>query len=893
MPGGSPVPENTVAAFAAVRHPDTIETRVPYRVEIRQLSGPDAVGGYAEYTVWSADGKKNGSGKVRLTASDSTSKLWTATLPPQPIDSVIKYHYVLFTAAKRKFRHPSDPSTNYRFQVIPFHLSSLRFQKAELEAGNEAEIALSLDTRDTVTGDLVLRVLPQATREAQDVHIRLQTETDPGATNASREILHAKLPALVAGQAADFYFQLRNSNGDLETLPSGAPAQVFSVKRSFSEVRCIPVKERFVLDVASAGEQSWVALKGGGTWAVDAQATPKHWGTCEGNLSNVSRFTASDGQSTFSYIGSDHGVIGINENSDVPIIVLRPEPSAWGHSHLLFKALGKSLRAGPGAMSPLDGTVLFQYEQERALEERYPQAAFLQIDSGRLIEDSFRTSNGSKLIGISSASFDGVAGCWLLGAFVTDNEGEIAPAVVRRCGESELLIRLRTFEEAHISATPQRIISVAPDPETGSPVVAVEFQTSTGRKPAYGVFRVHQGSGQLVAIASAMKQFDTEIACVTTDWNRDRILVGTFGDGAWEVKNGTARKLDLPHDIPTQITRISVNDFTGRGIIGTSDGAYELAAQGQISSILPRATDSLPADSMPMDAGHAQEVLFSSYSYGLKIARSGLPNDWHVGESWLDRINLLEGHVGDAQLTKNGGIAAVLYGRGLLLADNTGSRVLGKGDSLYGTNPFRVLALPSGDIWLAYEPFPFGPRSTGAIQVLKGDEITGTFEMPDRGTATISRWIQVSERKSIFAATRSGVIEIQNNGSLSTISPNAAASIARSPDGVIGAVGTTVERWDGQKFVPVFYQVKHPRWARETYSPGSPIDIAIDSNNFWYVLYGRGVLAILDSKLRFRDVLDNEDGIPQTSQRLLAIAGTGQVFVGSTTEGVVSVRSPK
>jgi len=391
-----------------------------------------------------------------------------------------------------------------------------------------------------------------------------------------------------------------------------------------------------------------------------------------------------------------------------------------------------------------------------------------------------------------------------------------------------------------------------------------------------------------------MKQFDTEITCVATDWNRDRILVGTFGNGVWEIKNRTARKLDLPNNVPTQITRISMNDFADRGIIGTSDGAYELGGQDQIRSILPALTDSLPADSMPMDArGPAQEVLLSSYLYGLKMARPDRQNEWQVGEPWLERINLLEGHVGDAQFTKNGGIAAVLYGRGLLLAHNTGSRVLSKGDGLYGTNPFRVLAVHSGDIWLAYEPHPFGPRSMGAIQMLKGREIAATFEMPDRGTATISRWIEVSERKSIFAATRSGVIEIHNDGALSTISPNAAASIARSPDGVIGAVGTTVERWDGQKFVPVFYQVRHPRGSRETYSPGSPIDIAIDGNDFWYVLYNRGVLAILDSKLQFRDVLDNEDGIPQTSQRLLAIAGTGQVFVGSTTEGLVTVRSLK
>jgi len=164
--------------------------------------------------------------------------------------------------------------------------------------------------------------------------------------------------------------------------------------------------------------------------------------------------------------------------------------------------------------------------------------------------------------------------------------------------------------------------------------------------------------------------------------------------------------------------------------------------------------------------------------------------------------------------------------------------------------------------------------------------------MPDRGTGTIARWIEFPKRNSIFAATRDGVVEIQKDGSMATMSPNPATSIAQSPaTGLIGAVGSTVERWDGHKFVPLFYQVLHPRWLQATYSSGSPIDIAIDSRNFWFVLYNHGVLAILDSKFQFVNILDVEDGIPQTAQRLLAVPGTDDVFIGSTSEGVVTVRA--
>jgi len=174
--------------------------------------------------------------------------------------------------------------------------------------------------------------------------------------------------------------------------------------------------------------------------------------------------------------------------------------------------------------------------------------------------------------------------------------------------------------------------------------------------------------------------------------------------------------------------------------------------------------------------------------------------------------------------------------------------------------------------------------------VLKGKEIVHTYKMPDRGSATIGRWVEVPERNCVFAATPVGIVEIRGDGSVVTISPNPASSIARSPGlGLIGAVGSTIERWDGQRFVPLFYQVDHPRWSKGAYQPGSPIDVAIDSNNMWYILYKRGVLVVLDRQNQFLNILDPEDGIPATAQRLAVIPGSNEVFVGSTAEGAVIV----
>src|SRR5207245_3640277 len=130
----------------------------------------------------------------------------------------------------------------------------------------------------------------------------------------------------------------------------------FSVKRSVSMVLCIPVTERFVLGTMITGTQKWLALRGGGTWNVDPEGGLTHWGTCDGALSNVSRFAVSSEHSIFTYVGSDRGVVGVNRNIGIPLVLLRPEPSAWGRTNPVFTNTGPSLRAGPAATSTVDGT---------------------------------------------------------------------------------------------------------------------------------------------------------------------------------------------------------------------------------------------------------------------------------------------------------------------------------------------------------------------------------------------------------------------------------------------------------------------------------------------------------------------------------------------------------
>jgi hypothetical protein len=104
---------------------------------------------------------------------------------------------------------------------------------------------------------------------------------------------------------------------------------------------------------------------------------------------------------------------------------------------------------------------------------------------------------------------------------------------------------------------------------------------------------------------------------------------------------------------------------------------------------------------------------------------------------------------------------------------------------------------------------------------------------------------------------------------------------------MIGAVGSTIERLDSKRFVPVIFQIDHPRHFG-AYQTGTPIDVAI-ADGVWYILYKQGILVTLNRQGQLIGILDPEDGIPPSAQRLIVSPDARDIFVGSTEEGVVVV----
>jgi hypothetical protein len=153
--------------------------------------------------------------------------------------------------------------------------------------------------------------------------------------------------------------------------------------------------------------------------------------------------------------------------------------------------------------------------------------------------------------------------------------------------------------------------------------------------------------------------------------------------------------------------------------------------------------------------------------------------------------------------------------------------------------------------------------------------------------------VEVPERNAVFAATRAGVVEIRADGSFVRLSNDAVSSITREPrTGTIAAVGTSIQRWENQRFAPVLFSMNHPRWPAGQFQAGAPSDVAIDKSGVWYLLFN-GVVVLLDPQGRFSGLLDAEDGIPPTARRLLAHPETGDVLVGSAGEGLTVILSSR
>jgi hypothetical protein len=211
----------------------------------------------------------------------------------------------------------------------------------------------------------------------------------------------------------------------------------------------------------------------------------------------------------------------------------------------------------------------------------------------------------------------------------------------------------------------------------------------------------------------------------------------------------------------------------------------------------------LPSDALPTDwdAAGGGRVLLSSYTSGVYALHAGRGG----GSVRVERLYAPPetGFMFGEARAGTTGIWAISLGRGLVHLEGPQAKLVGREGGLATNELLRVLVRNSGEVWVAHVPMLNARR--GMVQILRGGAVVKTIELPSREEGTITDWVEIPERDSVFAATMAGIVELKSDGTHERLTTSPMTAIARGPRGVVGAVGGGVERWDGTRFQPVLF----------------------------------------------------------------------------------------
>ena len=451
------------------------------------------------------------------------------------------------------WRYPSNPAANFEFRVLPLKVVSVSLPESVELLSRDWRVDVHVRDAAMPQGEVVVRTLSAAVNGYSEKHVPLQGHREANAA-AMLFALDAELPALQPGQIADFFFRLRSHSGLQVTIPPDAPATLYSRKRPLKFVRSLAGDVDSVLSAERVGSRTWVGLKGGGLSICEMGRCEVMQAT-EGLPSNVVHFVAADRVGERIYAGTDRGVVEVDPQTHALRALTALYPTAWNSNPDVFSELGDIQRAGPAAISPLDGTLFFQLQGQPRFEQAYPPAVFLELRAGKMS----RWIPPGPLVGLSSLDFDASSGCWLLGGFTPAPSG-LHPLIIRRCGETLREFRADNFAIEGVVARPTRIIAVTRDPIRGDLLVALEADLlAKGRlQTKWRIFRLKEKTGSW--IPDDVGPGDVEITSMVSDWQRRRVLVGTYGKGLYELQNGLR---PVTNDLPTEITSISLSQDDG------------------------------------------------------------------------------------------------------------------------------------------------------------------------------------------------------------------------------------------------------------------------------------------------------------------------------------------
>jgi hypothetical protein len=181
---------------------------------------------------------------------------------------------------------------------------------------------------------------------------------------------------------------------------------------------------------------------------------------------------------------------------------------------------------------------------------------------------------------------------------------------------------------------------------------------------------------------------------------------------------------------------------------------------------------------------------------------------------------------------------------------------------------------------------PLDPQGA-ALQFFAEDGTTTKIPLRDRVLQPGGALLTWPETR-VWFPSRAGVVQTDTAGRFKRLSRQRVESVFRNArTGAVAAVGASVERLEASGFVPVLFAI--PEDAGNSAHRGHPVDVVIDNRGRWFILFSGGRLVLLDAERRFVAILGPAEGFPATARKLLHVAATDEILVGTGQEGVFSL----
>ncbi len=640
------------------------------------------------------------------------------------------------------------------------------------------------------------------------------------------------------------------SNREVLASPStvDAQAQPQAGANRLVEIRRVARPRAAIVDLA-AHDGIWAATRGGGLMQLTRGGT-RYFDI--GDLPSAVVWQVGINAEGTVYAGTQHGLVAVRDDGEV-----RPAipPDSIGFDRAAADLVIASKQSSE---------VVFQLTTEGGHEAR-PVSALWLAQGDAFTRWQIRLPPGAEA---TAGFYDTRSDCFWVAGVVRAPGGGFAPWLARRCdGEESAMVFSSPVE--HVIG----VSGVALDRED-RPVLSLVTRKPRGGARRDRLFIVGAGR-KLVPHCAADPLLGRVVGMIRHARDR-RLLVALRRRGVWSAECPPRVVVDQ-----NRLDTVTALAADARGVlIATTDGVWRLGEKDAVERLFGYPETALPPEAIPFDSNAQGRVLLSAEREGVFELRGSKAR--RIGVAPKD---LKPAVFGPALYGSRGEIYAILKSKGVLYFASASAppKLLSKADGLLSEHVLHLSPSANG-FWAAFGATPFDSSAAG-IQLFEGRSIQA-FHTRTGALSTVGALLSWPEYNRVWAATRTGVVELDASGKMERKSRHGVTALYRDPiTNTVAAVGSTIERWDGQKFSPVLFAVEGQYAGRPM---GHAVDVVIDDKGWWLVLFSRGFIVVLDQHRRFRTALGPGDGVPPTARALLR-SEDGTILLGSAREGLFTI----